>query len=392
MSKALSNETPSKKIANQIAQKICSGEWKVGSSLPSTRALAVEFGASPNTVQRAFGVLENQGLVERSPWRGRVVKARLAGNLMAGQQAMQIAAIMPTVVKDGAVRENDDWGSRIIRSAEATMSQEGYHISMLSYHYQDANATARLLSQIDRLAGQLVGVIMFVRSEIEPMLNKLDKRNIPWLTINPVCECVAHNFVTADNFNGGRLVGRLFAELNYERVIYFGGAMQHGNSSGTKFHGLVQGYLEGGKPLHNIDFVMCDDVLINAGAEGLRAYVARNGVPHAILTAGDILAAEAIRVCQEAGYLVPQDVGVIGATNLSMAEYFRPSLTVLAQPMEEIGRAAAEMLREMIHNKTRRLPGRFVPSPLIVRSSFAVPTDLLARITAEVARGGLHSP
>jgi DNA-binding LacI/PurR family transcriptional regulator len=384
MPRALSKETPSKKLADAFLQKIICGEWAVGASLPSTRALAVEYSTSPNTVQRAFGVLAAQGLVERTPGRGSVVKSRSVGNFNAGQKAMQIAVISPA--QEGGAREKDDWITRIVRAAEPVMLKADYHVTLLSYQYEDADMAAQPMSLIDRCAGQLAGAILFICPEIERIPAELDKRNIPWVTINPVSENVVHNFVTADNYNGGRLVGRLFAALGYERVLYFGGAMRHGSSSGAKFHGLVQGYMEGGKALQNLSFVVCDDPHFNSGAEGLRALVARSGLPRAIFAAGDILAAEATRVCGEAGARVPEDVGVVGSTNMQMAEYHHPSLSVLAQPMEELGRAAAEMLQEMIRTKHNRLPGRFISSPFIVRESLPVPADLLARITAELAR------
>ena len=70
-----------------------------------------------------------------------------------------------------------------------------------------------------------------------------------------------------------------------------------------------------------------------------------------------------VRYCREHNLSVPGDVGIIGSTGLDVAEYSHPSLTVLQQPMEAMGIEAARMLLEMVREETRRLVGRYVPSP-----------------------------
>lgn len=51
-------------ISTQIRERIASGVYAAGESLPSLRSLAVEIGVNPNTVQRAYEELERRGIVE----------------------------------------------------------------------------------------------------------------------------------------------------------------------------------------------------------------------------------------------------------------------------------------------------------------------------------------
>ena len=51
-------------IADQLRRKISRGVHRSGEMLPSLRALAVEIQVNPNTVQRAYELLEREGLVE----------------------------------------------------------------------------------------------------------------------------------------------------------------------------------------------------------------------------------------------------------------------------------------------------------------------------------------
>ena len=52
---------------------IVSGSYPPGAKLPSVRELAVEAGVNPNTMQRAFAQLEQEGLIRTERTAGRFV-------------------------------------------------------------------------------------------------------------------------------------------------------------------------------------------------------------------------------------------------------------------------------------------------------------------------------
>ncbi|MEW6871038.1 GntR family transcriptional regulator [Trueperella pyogenes] len=60
-------------LAEIFGQKIVSGEWQPGAKIPSVRELALEQGANPNTIQRALGKLDDDGLTVAERAQGRFV-------------------------------------------------------------------------------------------------------------------------------------------------------------------------------------------------------------------------------------------------------------------------------------------------------------------------------
>ena len=60
-------------LYEQLAMAIISGVYRAGERLPAVRELAVEAGVNPNTVQRALGELEREGLVYSQRTAGRFV-------------------------------------------------------------------------------------------------------------------------------------------------------------------------------------------------------------------------------------------------------------------------------------------------------------------------------
>ncbi len=74
-----SERTTQQQIADYFRFEIGLGRrFKIGDTLPSTRALGTEAGVSYHTVRQAYGVLEKEGLVEGRPGSGYVVIARAA--------------------------------------------------------------------------------------------------------------------------------------------------------------------------------------------------------------------------------------------------------------------------------------------------------------------------
>ena len=60
-------------LTQRLTEAIVSGIYAPGEKLPSVRALALEAGVNPNTVQRALTELEREGLVFSQRTAGRFV-------------------------------------------------------------------------------------------------------------------------------------------------------------------------------------------------------------------------------------------------------------------------------------------------------------------------------
>lgn len=60
-------------LAEQLARRIVTGAYPPGSRFPTVRELAADAGVNPNTMQRALGQLENEGLVITNRTAGRTV-------------------------------------------------------------------------------------------------------------------------------------------------------------------------------------------------------------------------------------------------------------------------------------------------------------------------------
>ena len=368
---------PSKHLAQTFRRKIGSGEWAVGARLPTTRALSSEFEVSVNTIQGAFRYLEAEGLVERSPRRGGFVKAMPSEAPEAVRApAVKGIAIIAEAVSSNEPREGQNWCYRIARAAERELARIGFHVSLLSWEVDRDDALSRLQANVNEVSSQIAGAICFPTAQMPSMVAQFDELAIPYVTINRPNPCATNNFVVADNAGGGRTVGTCFARMGLDSVVVLGDHLTAGNSSMEKFAGFLEGYLMGGMRSRNVDFLRCDGFHFGDGYRAMQAHAKQFGRPRGIYTTGDYLALGALQFCREQGWAVPDDVGIASTTGLDVAAYSYPSLTVLEQPMDEMGTSAAQMLATMISQGTRRMPGIYIPGTFVVRQSLPVPPAL----------------
>ncbi len=86
-------------LVEQVTLAVISGRFAPGERLPSVRDLAAQAGVNPNTMQRALGRLEEQGLVYTQRTAGRfitedVTVIKEAKEQLAAQQVTAFLAAM----------------------------------------------------------------------------------------------------------------------------------------------------------------------------------------------------------------------------------------------------------------------------------------------------------
>ena len=97
---------PSKKleIVNFVRSQIASGQWSPGERIPFRTWFFTKFSTTPNTVQKAFRILEDEGLVEsRSGAKSFLtLTAETAARVRAELQQSDLAALVSAVKRSGS--------------------------------------------------------------------------------------------------------------------------------------------------------------------------------------------------------------------------------------------------------------------------------------------------
>jgi LacI family transcriptional regulator len=81
-------------------------------------------------------------------------------------------------------------------------------------------------------------------------------------------------------------------------------------------------------------------------------------------------AIEAVRVN---GLHIPEDMSILGFDNIPQVANLHPRLTTVRQPLEQMGRVAAQMLMDILKDPQKKTQHIELPTELIVRESCCAP-------------------
>jgi LacI family transcriptional regulator len=97
--------------------------------------------------------------------------------------------------------------------------------------------------------------------------------------------------------------------------------------------------------------------------------------PDAFFTASDRLAVGCLAALRQRHLSIPDDVSLVGFTNLTVADMLSPSLSTVMQPALEIGQVAVGRLLDLIERKHRAEPPSTVtiPTSMVLRDSSQLP-------------------
>ena len=91
--------------------------------------------------------------------------------------------------------------------------------------------------------------------------------------------------------------------------------------------------------------------------------------PTAVIAVSDLMAIGAINATYEAGLRPGRDVAVVGFDDIPTAQYLRPSLTTLRQPIDEVGERVINMLLQLVRGEELAQRRVLLAPTLIVRES-----------------------
>jgi DNA-binding LacI/PurR family transcriptional regulator len=109
---------------------------------------------------------------------------------------------------------------------------------------------------------------------------------------------------------------------------------------------------------------------IRSAMEATQSLLSQSERPTAICCWRDETAMIAIRACEESGLRVPDDISVVGFSDLNVSRFFRPPLSTVRSPWDALGRLAVRQLCQRMDEEFSLEPTtHLVPTTFIPRAS-----------------------
>ena len=336
--------------------------------MANIRDVARRANVSPATVSRILN--DNKSFKTTDETRERVLRAVTE----LGYQAPVRKRPQPADKPEAAVfsvgvllattrgKYSDPYYLSILGGIEDELTRLGGTVSIIQteQELEDQAILNRLLS-----AG-LSGLIM-MRPLSEPLFERLH-------SLIPHIVGIDTGHMPIDNIEYDHLrVSKMAVEYLYKRghrkIGYIGGSV---GSAPMKRSRRFRSYLE---TMADLGLEVRPEWVLNCEWDDRKcaALVEKtyreHGLPTAFYAASDLMAMAALRELYQLGVRVPDQVAVIGMSNIEMSQYANPPLTTIDVPMEEMGIIAARVIAERIRGDNT-LPKRILlPSRLIERDS-----------------------
>jgi DNA-binding LacI/PurR family transcriptional regulator len=173
------------------------------------------------------------------------------------------------------------------------------------------------------------------------------------------------------NVEGSRAATELLLDGGRRRVVALGAHPgEVVGSAGLRLAGYREA-LEAAGAEYDERFVIPAGTWHRAdGARAMRAFL-ETGLPFdGVVAFNDTLALGALRVLQEAGHRVPDDVALVGFDDIDETHYSMPTLSTIDPGRDEIARRAVELLLRRIADQEPFEPEEIaVPFRVIERES-----------------------
>jgi len=254
--------------------------------------------------------------------------------------------------------------AEIARSIEDRAFKLGYSVILCNTERD----THREQLYVDVLSKRQVDGIIFVATgDQADSLNFLIDQDMPVVLIDRDLPNIEVDAVLTDNQQGGYLATRHLIQRGHRRIACIAGP-SHITPSAERVTGYLQALAEAGIP-YDESLILGGDYHPASGQQVAATLLAHDFPPTAIFALNDLMAMGALRAAAEAGLRVPQDLGIIGYDDIEFASFTNPPLSTIAQPKDEVGSQATEILVKRITEKTNAKRRLVLPPTLIIRGS-----------------------
>ncbi|MDO4670976.1 MAG: LacI family DNA-binding transcriptional regulator [Aerococcus sp.] len=247
---------------------------------------------------------------------------------------------------------------RVIHGVESVLFQQHF-VTLLANTDADFAKEQNYLAEFVRRGTDGFIILSSAISDSD-IIENLEANDRPFIVLDQKEELGEHDRVSVDDYRGGALAGDHLKALGHEKV-----AAVFPNSSLVNLKHRLDGF----QSVYPKATVIASP-LTKTGGEAATKQVVMSGAT-AVFAANDEIAFGLYRGFRQLGYHIPEDISIVGYDDSEMATYVTPGLTSVAQPAEELGQVAAQLLVQRLKQPTAPFQTKKLPVALIERQSTA---------------------
>lgn len=326
--------------------------------------IAREAGVSAMTVSR---LLSGKGPVARETAeriRKIIERSGYQPNYLARSLSSKKSMIIGVAIPKSEHVLLDNYIAQVLSGITDTALNHDYRIMLFPFN----PATGPLNEFVNVFRSKVVdGLILLKTRHGDERITALAEHKIPFVLVNHKYTAPNVHFIDVRNEQGIELAVEYLANKGHRQMAFVSGDLQETNARDR-----LTGFR---KAMQKLGLEVNENWIIHgqfdqkiAFKESAKLFAGKTR-PSAVVCSDDYMAIGVIQRLKKIGLQVPDDVAVTGFDDIEIAAYIKPALTTVRQPIEKIGRLAAESLLKLLNGEADNPIRRLLSVQLIQRES-----------------------
>ncbi|MCE7790906.1 substrate-binding domain-containing protein [Salipaludibacillus sp. CUR1] len=303
-------------------------------------------GYGEKTKERVLKTIEELGYTPNAIARGLV-----------GRETKSIGVLLPKL--------SGLFASKLLEGMEETARNEGYSLFVCHTDSKEDRA----IQDLQVLKEKQVDGIIYASDQLsESQGQMLNSMVCPAVFVSTQSLTHPFPYVKVDDYQAACTGTRYLIEKGHKQIAFIGGSLEDPIAGKPRDEGFRKTMKDHHLKVEE-SLTAYGDFRFQSGKENFKNILKAEKPFTAVFAVSDEMAAGVLSEAYEQGISVPDDLAVLGYDNTMAAEMAIPPLTTIAQPLEEMGQKAVELILSIRENKGNINKNKIVKHRIIERKS-----------------------
>lgn len=255
---------------------------------------------------------------------------------------------------------------RMISNIERSLVRCGYSTIVCDYQGEPKLEAERLRFFLGR---KVDGIIVIPTVHNDALYKEILAKGVALVFIDRPLDSIPCDSVLVNNREATREATRALIEKGHKRIAFLNMNEPNGYTGPERQAGYAEALREAGLPV-DPGIIFADDITIAGGYAAMMRLLDVRPRASAAIIPNDDMAYGALKALGERNLRVPEDMALIGFDAFDFATVFKPELSVVQQPMREIGDMVADLMVKRLNAEESFSPMKIqLNAQLILRGS-----------------------
>ncbi|MBP7175072.1 MAG: LacI family DNA-binding transcriptional regulator [Thermoclostridium sp.] len=246
------------------------------------------------------------------------------------------------------------FSTSIVSNVESILLQHGYSTIICDYQH----STTLENQKFDFLLNKSVdGMILVPQGIDESKVMEALEREIPVILIDRSIKGVDCDVVLADNLNAAYDAVELLITKGHRRIGIICGP-QNIYTGQERLKGYIRIHEDYELEIDR-ELIKYGDYEIQSGMMLMNEFLDQENPPTAVFVTNYEMTLGAVMALNNRNIAIPQELSLIGFDNIQLANVVKPRLSIVVQPMQQIGETAAHLLIKRMKGDRSGFPAMF---------------------------------